>query len=29
MPIKPGERWATRVRGIALEDIAIKFGAHQ
>jgi 2-oxo-3-hexenedioate decarboxylase len=27
MPIKPGERWATRLRGIALEDIAIKFGA--
>jgi hypothetical protein len=29
MPIKPGERWATRLRGIPLEDIAIKFGAHQ
>ncbi len=25
MPVKPGERWITRVRGIALEEIAVKF----
>jgi 2-oxo-3-hexenedioate decarboxylase len=25
MPVKPGERWTTRVRGIALEEISVKF----
>ncbi len=25
MPVKPGERWTTRVRGIALEEITIRF----
>jgi 2-oxo-3-hexenedioate decarboxylase len=26
MPIKPGERWTTRVTGIPLEEITIRFG---
>jgi len=25
MPIKPGERWTTRVSGIPLEEIAVRF----
>jgi 2-oxo-3-hexenedioate decarboxylase len=24
-PIKPGERWTTRVKGIPLEEIAVRF----